>query len=833
MLKSTFLFALSLYLFSGQVIKSQTSDTLVLKEGLVIKLDRRTDIQIISPNPVAALIETGKWESPSENEILKFNGKTVGTWKKITSNDDGWFKGDSLINSYVYFKYKYDEEKFVLLEGMGNSMVYVNNSSHSGNPYRYKDIFEDWEPKFDYSLIPVKLKEGTNELLFECNRGLLKVRINFVEQGLIFNKKDLTIPDLIVNEPIETYGAIPILNVTEGSFSNLYVKTWSENTTPEYYPVNDINPLSIFKTPFYINLPEQKETGNLILNIDLVKKENSGDKILTSTSIDLRIVNPLDVHRETFISNMDRSVQYYAVNPPDQNIDKSALFLSLHGAGVEAINQANAYYHKNWGFIVAPTNRRPYGYNWENWGRMDALEVLDISLQKFNIDRDRVYLTGHSMGGHGTWHLGINYPDKFAAFGPSAGWISIWSYRIRPKIDSAGVEKMLMRSTKQSDTYAFTTNLKSDGIYVLQGSIDDNVPPEQARSIVENLSKFHKDFIYYEQSGAGHWWDNSDEPGADCVDWPPMFDFFAHHSLPGKEQIKIVDFVTANPTITSKNYWIEVINQDEQQKMSKIHFELFPGIRKFVGTMDNIKIFDIDASMLLGDEPVSIEVDSQLISGINIPADNKIYLEKENGNWEVTGEPSKQNKYPTRCGNFREVLNYDVVFVYGTHGNKEENKWAFEKARYDAERIWYRGNGSIKVIKDDEFDTVKYKDRNVILFGNSETNSALKSLLKDSPVQVSDGKITVGKKTYKGDDYACLMIRPRKDSEFASVAIVAGTGIEGMRLANFAPYYHPYVSLPDIVVYNSEIEKSDEQGVKFSGYFGNDWSLENGEFIGQ
>jgi len=283
----------------------------------------------------------------------------------------------------------------------------------------------------------------------------------------------------------------------------------------------------------------------------------------------------------------------------------------------------------------------------------------------------------------------------------------------------------------------------------------------------------------------------------------------------------------------SKNYWIEVINQVEQQKMSKIHFELFPGVRKFVGTTDNIKVFSIDASMLLTGDPVSINVDSQLISGINIPADNKIYLEKENGNWKVTGEPGKQNKYPVRCGTFREVLNYDVVFVYGTHGNKEENKWAFEKSRYDAEMIWYRGNGSIEVIKDDEFNPVKYKDRNVILFGNSETNSAWKSLLKDSPVQVSDGKITIGKKTYKGDNYTCLMIRPRKDSEFASVGIVAGTGIEGMEMADFAQYYHPYISFPDITIYNSQIKDSDEKGVKSSGYFGNDWSLEDGEFIEQ
>ena len=833
MLKSIFVFTFILYLLFDANVKSQT-DSVVLKEGITVKLDRDRS-QIISPDAVVASIETGEWESPSENTEVKFDDEIIGTWRKINAGDDGWFKDDSLVNSYVYFQYKSDKEDIALLEGMGNSMVYVNGSPRSGNPYQAKDTYESWEPRFDYSLIPVKLQKGINEFLFECNRGVLKVKIHPGKGGLIFNEKDLTIPDILLNETVDTYGAVPIINATENSYKNLFIKTWYEGSAPEYYPISKINPLSIFKTPFYIKLPVQQNTGKIEINIEIIDKKQSKEEVLSSLNIELNVVSKNDTHKETFISKMDGSVQYYAVNPPESINDKPALFLSLHGAGVEAINQAHAYGRKNWGYIVAPTNRRPYGYNWENWGRLDGLEVLNISKKKFNIDESRVYLTGHSMGGHGTWHLGINYPDQFAAMGPSAGWISIWAYRIRSlsMSDSSEVKNMLTRSSKHSDTYAFTTNLEPNGIYIIHGEVDDNVPPEQARSMVDNLSKFHKDYIYYEQPGAGHWWDNSDEPGADCVDWAPMFDFFAHHSVSGKDRIKTIDFVTANPAISSKNYWIEIVNQIEQQKLSRIKIRLEYGNRKFVGTTDNIETLAIDASMLSKGKTISMELDNQLISEINIPDNERIYLRKRNGKWGLSDESGKQNKYPARCGNIREALNHNVVFVYGTHGNKEENKWAFEKARYDAERIWYQGNGSIEIIKDDEFDQAKYKDRNVILFGNSETNSAWNKLLKGSPVQVDDEKITVGNKVYEGDDYVCLMIRPRTDSEFASVGVVSGTGIEGMRLANFAQYHHPYLSFPDIVIYNSDIKNSDEQGVKLTGYFGNDWSLEKGEFVSQ
>ena len=803
----------------------------ILKDGLILNLGRPSFNNVISPDPVVASMTAGEWKTPIEKDELKWADTTVGIWEKIAPDSSGWFKDRTLRNSYIYFNYHSDKEDFAILEQNGNSMVFVNGVEHSGNPYGYTDTYGLWEPKFNYSLIPVKLKKGDNNFLFKCRRGYFKAIIHTGKEGLMFNDRDLTIPDLVVNKSSDTYGAIPIINVTDNFYNNIVIKTWISGSEPVYEPVTVLNPVSIFKTPFRIKIPAQTDTGKINLNIALVNKEKKNEKVLVSSSIELRTVFESDNRRETYISDLDGSVQYYAVNPPIGLKGKPALFLSLHGAGVIALNQANAYYHKNWGYIVCPTNRRPYGYDWENWGRINAIEVLNIAKKEFDIDPSRIYLTGHSMGGHGTWHVGVNYADQFGAIGPSAGWISFWSYRINHLSDSSQVERMLVSSTKPSDTYAFTTNLKPDGVYIIQGSADDNVPPDQAESIVKNLSKFHKDFIYYVQQGAGHWWDVSDEPGADCVDWPPLFDFFAHHAVAEKNKVLNIDFITSNPAVSSKNYWVEVINQVEQQKMSSIKMQLEPGLRKFAGTTSNIEMILIDASMLTPGKPVTIILDNQILSDVQVPEDSKIYLAKNNDKWELAKRPDPENKTPDRCGNFREAFNLDVLFVYGTHGNKQENKWAFDKARFDAEKIWYQGNGGILVIMDDNFDPIKYKDRSVILFGNSVTNSAWKKLLKNSPVQVNNNEIKVGTKEYKGNDLACLMIRPRPDSKVANVGSISGTGIKGMELVNIVQYFDQYMNLPDVVIYNSDILKSDDQGIQFTGYFGNDWSLKSGDFV--
>ena len=562
-------------------------------------------------------------------------------------------------------------------------------------------------------------------------------------------------------------------------------------------------------------------------------------KLFDTVTIPLRIVDISDNRKETFFSKIDGSVQYYGINPATDtsNHNPKALFLSLHGASVEAINQSGSYYPKTWGHIVAPTNRRPYGYNWEEWGRLDAMETMEIVKERYRIDENRVYLTGHSMGGHGVWHIGSMFPDQFAAIGPSAGWISFWTYRFRGQnyLDTTEIRKMIRRSTTPSETFMHIDNYKQHGVYILHGSEDDNVYPEQSHMIVDELNKHnHKDFIYHEQKNAGHWWDLSDEPGADCVDWAPMFDFFARHSRPEKERIREIHFTTANPSVSSKNNWLTIDAQLEQLKMSLASIRFDPGTQRFVGITNNVARISFDLDILKMKDSVSIELDSQKVEKFPIAHNQQqIWLENKSGKWKVSSEPPPSMKNSHRYGTLKEVFRNRFVFVYGTQGSNEENKWAFNKARYDAEKFWYQGNGSIDIFADTDFDPSKFPDRSVILYGNRNTNTAWKKLLNDSPVQVGNGFVSIGTKRIGGSQLGCIFIRPRKGTENASVAVISGSGLVGMKLTTRIPYMNPGIGLPDFTLFNSDLVTKGERGILATGFFGLDWSVENGEFVWQ
>jgi len=824
------LLAMGIMITGFPVSAQEDAGAPAFKNGLVLKRPAGRRMRSLA-DPIEKAMVLGTWKSPLAGDKVVMGDTTIA-WQEISVDDDGWINDRSIRGGYVYFNINSDQDQVMLMDCNGNDLAYVNSHLRVGNRYGYKKTWEPWEPNFNFTLLPVQLKKGKNEFLFRNTRsGRLNVSLTQPSSDVLFNIKDPTLPDLIIGEKPDTWGAVIVLNAGNLPLKGYEIEARLGDNPPVKSELPIIQALTVRKVGFKILGSAPGEKGDMNLALRLV--DNNGKEYDRAT-ISLQVKSSSETHKCTFISEIDGSIQYYAINPAQEKPeDPKALVLSVHGAAVEAINQAGSYNGKTWAHIVSPTNRRPYGFNWEDWGRLDALEVLEIANNKLNIDPSRVYLTGHSMGGHGSWHLGGTFPDKFAAIGPSAGWLSFRSYRMRnDEAEQSEMEKMLRRPTTPSHTMAISENYKQHGVYIIHGADDNNVRADQSRRMVENLEKFHKDFIYHEEPGQGHWWDLSDEPGADCVDWPPLFDFFARHARPEKKRIRNVEFITASPGVSAQNNWLTIEAQERQLDFSKVNIRLDPGKKRFVGTTENVARMSFDLSVMDKKDSVFFMLDDQqVVSTGHANTQDKIWIEKKAGQWQISENQSPDMKGPHRYGTFKDAFRNKFMFVYGTNGNKQENDWALAKAKYDAEYFWYQGNGSIDIVADTDFDQRSEPDRNVILYGNAKTNRAWKTLLKDSPVQVLKGKVKIGKKTIKGKDLGCLFVRPRPGSDIASVAAVAGTGITGMKLTNRRPYLSPAYGYPDLIVFNPELISDREKGVKVAGFFGLDWGLDSGEFV--
>lgn len=791
----------------------EAQDTLVFKEGLVVSKIHFYTRNSLTTDHLAYKLYKGTIETPKEGQTFStFSEDSVKhTWRTIKADEEGLFKGKEFYGGYLYLTYQSEEEKVALLNIRGNSMVFFNSEPHAGSIYG-----DQW---FD---IPVKVKKGTNEIFVRTNYFSvygLSARLIFTKDPIQLKTDDLTLPDIVLSKDnSELWGAIVITNLTEKTLNNLELKSII-NTVSTKTKIPSIPPMTTRKVGFRFNASGINETGQHGCQLELV----NNNELIDNEDIILNVVQKTDRYKSTFISNIDGSVQYYAVCPPNKDdANPTSLFLSLHGAGVEAIGQARAYQPKDWGTLVAPTNRRPRGFNWEEWGCKDAFEVLEIAKKEFNPDPERIYLTGHSMGGHGTWFVGATFPDKWAAIAPCAAYPTLMVYGSADgKIPQKGENETLntlLRASNGSNVIDLVNNFTHEGIYIHHGDSDKVVSVNYARQMRNLLGDFHADFSYYEYPGGSHWFSNQ------SVDWPPLFDYFKWHTRKPDSVVNNIDFTTANPAVSSSYYWTKVLQQIEPLEYSHINLLRDRSQKTITGNTENISVLGLKLNGFNHGDTVFIIINSQKLNIVVEESTQEVYLSLKD-QLSLCDKPGANQKGIIRNGTFKEPFNNRMVFVYGTKGNKDENQWSYSKARFDAETWYYRGNGAVDIVADKDFLPAKYADRGVVLYGNSTTNSAWKKLLSDCPIKVSAGELIIGTEKYKGNDLGIYFTWPRFDSQIASVAVVSGTGLTGMNAANANQYFAAGSGYPDYLIFSADMLINGIDGIKKAGFYTNLWEI--------
>lgn len=781
----------------------------VFSKGLFLPMQRTFGGLFTTQDFLAWQLANDAFETPSEGKQADSQISDL-VWEAIETDDEERFRDRQLRNSYVYTSIESPQEEVVLLDARGHTRVYINGMPYEGDHY-----------DFGYTLIPFRLEKGLNEFIYTPGRfGRVTSKLVTPTKPVQLTGRDMTLPSLITGEGGEKWGAIRVINASDSDLDGLTITCVLETGEEASYNTGNVMQMSVRKLNFMIPAATQNSESGKV-NAEVILSDQSGREI-DRREITLQQQGP-DVHHErTFISNVDGSVQYYSVAPSTTPGDGQALVLSVHGAGVEARNQARAYGQKDWAHVVAPTNRRPFGFNWEEWGRIDALEVFEDAKKVYRTNEELSYLTGHSMGGHGTWYLGVTYPDKFAAIAPCASYPDIIGYRrggIMDRFEGDPNFEMIKRGANAGRTLELKRNYLQSGIYILHGGADRVVSVEQARFMRETLGEYHSNFVYYEYPDGTHWYGNH------SVDWHPIFDYFRWQSVPDPNEVNHIEFHTASPAISASNYWIKINQQEKSYDFSSVEFDLRNDTIE--GSVSNVKSITFFLSALdIENDPV-VKIDEFVTT---VSKDRDVTLEKDGESW-VENTINTREKYAERSGGFKQAFDNNMVFVYATSGSRQENEWYRNKARFDAETFLYRANGSIDIVSDREFDPAGYPDRNVIIYGNESNNRAWGKVLDNVPVIVREGEIEFGpRRIYKGDDLGAFFVYPRADSETASVGVVAGTGVSGMKAAFANDYFSGITGFPDLKIFSTGMLRDGLDGIIVSGFFGNDWSIENGDF---
>ncbi len=600
-------------------------------------------------------------------------------WKPVVADTDGYFRisvdtqnlkllneehGLAGVNLLFYVKgiVKVDTPGVYLIRGKHVGSLKVGKRRYTLNYYG------DYE-----GLVPLN---GKDTVLFAVG-GLggvrpFKIEVRKAPDTPFVYMEDLTLPDLLRGEAFNGYVGITVANPT--------LKPVKVRINGRPY---NLEPLSFLKVPVEIHVKAPRKG-------DSVKVRFYFNGRPFAIKLAVKGTNAPYVRR-TYLSSVDSSVQYYAVKFPVKFNPRKryGLVLSLHGAAVRAENRCRNHKPRKKEIVVCPTNRRRWGFDWEDWGRVDALEVLEEVQRNFKVDRRRIFLMGTSMGGHGVWHLCTSYPSVWKACMPAAAWLSIdlyipthlQRYRLFGKTPFVEIQERLYQQARTTQLFK---NLLNVPVVILQGGKDDNVPPFHARLASDLLSRLGATFRLVWRADRGHWWDGS-------LDDPDLWKWAYRLKVKRKERY----FYTYDLSVSDSAYGVKIL--EVRSPFYRAGFVIRRRRGKLFITTENVRALVIPGYR-----------GKVTIDGDTLKYDGEVLVKYRR--WR------KMKRYVYR----RPVLIRDVfmrpfVFVYST-----SEPWARDVAVFYANAWWSYANGRAPVLPDTAITErwVKSNDLNVVVIGS-------------------------------------------------------------------------------------------------------------------
>jgi enterochelin esterase-like enzyme len=512
-------------------------------------------------------------------------------------------------------------------------------------------------------------------------------------------------------------------------------------------------------------------------------------------------VHPGGFVRLAYEDDIDGSAQFCrAYLPPDYSASrKSPVIIYLHG-----YNPANPVYVKWWSadqrhsaiadkhnvIYIEPHARGNAQYL--GIGEGDVLRCLAEARNRLNMDDNRLYLTGESMGGSGTWILSSRHPDLFAAAAPDfGGWdlrVAPQSgYFVEPRQDYTPAERF---TQEIQSSFVGAEGLLHVPLLVSHGDSDPTVAVKFSRHAVALLERWGYDIRYVEYPGRGH----EDLDNADQVaDW-----LLSHQRVisPGHVRLRSGDLAGASA------YWVRVEARQEPFQLIDVDAEVAgPSLIR----LDTRNVAEITLSpppaLLETKHPVEVVWNGshqqvafrQGSVMLKSPGASGAPAVAPAGSGARTAPGDKQ---PALEGGLSRLITTPFALVVGTRSPDPLMRQRCQ-AKADAfGELWKQWQHvTPRVFRDSEITQEEQRRYSLLLIGGPEDNEITRELASRLPLKVSREGFTLDGRKYAATDAVIQMIYPHPLAKNRYVMVVAGTSADGMYFWN-PPLWHTALGFP-------------------------------------
>jgi hypothetical protein len=485
-----------------------------------------------------------------------------------------------------------------------------------------------------------------------------------------------------------------------------------------------------------------------------------------------------------YVSKIDKTVQPYGLVIPQsytfEGQSEYRMDLWFHGRGERSsesvfinqrMNNAGTYQPKNT-IVLHPYGR--YSNAFKFAGEIDVLEAMEHAKQHYRIDDDRIAVRGFSMGGAGCWQFAVHYSDMFFAANPGAGFSEtpeFLKFFQKETLNPTWYEKKLWH---MHDCPDWCRNLMQLPTVAYSGELDIQ---KQAADIMElalvkeNLSLTH--IIGPKTKHSIH--PDSRKEIERRLDSLAKF---------GRKRFpNTVDFTTYTLKYNRMN-WITVTGLKEH--WSKGYVQAFLRADKHLIEVYTDGVTGVEINFPSGSSPfqeissVVVKIDDQNFEefdGHKTDRSVHIAFHKQNDEWKHgPAKPDGLSKQHDLQGPVDDAFldSFVVVSPSGKAAHPIVDQWTRSELHHFVKqwRQQFRGDAIVKA--DKKLTDADIKNSNLILFGDSESNSVIKRVLSKLPIGWNNDTVTVGDKQFDSSHHAPILIYPNPLNPKRYVVINSG-----------------------------------------------------------
>jgi predicted esterase len=475
-----------------------------------------------------------------------------------------------------------------------------------------------------------------------------------------------------------------------------------------------------------------------------------------------------------FISAIDGSPQPIGLEiPADLDLTRPVpLMVWLHGRGdkntdlhflTDRLRRAGQF-QPGGCIILHPFGRQCLGFQLA--GEADVLEAIEAVKRMYKIDAKRIVLGGFSMGGAGAWHLGAHYADQWCALHAGAGFVDVKRFlHLTPELMPPEYTQTLWG---QYDVPCYVRNLFNIPVLAYSGEND--------------RQKLAADIMAEAYQAEGRKLDHRIGPGMGHKYHPDVLQeilAWAHERMQAGQPASPNAVHWQGRTLKyPRMFWLTVTGLakhwddsrvDAEWEGNRLKITVKNVTRLLIARVARLEKMQAATELIVnGQAPVGAEPAAlQRTAAVHArgTVDQSFCLELRGGRWHLNPPASGDvalRKLNDLQGPIDDAFTTAFVVVPPDRASTSAVREAFyqRELAYAARRWREVFRGDLPVKRAGELTPDDLRDKNLILFGEPETNPKMGELLGQTPLGWHDSEVRLGVRSWSGESLVPLAIYP-------------------------------------------------------------------------